>query len=162
MRFEAIRIVYPQVTNLEGDLVAKDASGNQVVLDETLIQVEYDKLVLAKGIKQKIKYINSECTKQITSGFTSLALDGTTTYYYQSEEIDQLNLIGLVVSGVDDAIKCSTDGITYSYVLHTSAQIKQVLDDGKAYKIAQLTKANDLKVLANAATTQADLDVIVW
>ena len=159
---EAIRLVYPQVTSLEGDLIARDAKGIQVALDESLIKVEYDKLALANGIKQKINYINSECAKQITSGFTSIALDGVTKYYYKSGQIDQLNLIGLVVSGVGDAIKCSVDGITYNYVLHTAVQIKQVMDDGKAYKITQLTKANDLKVLANSATTQAELDAIIW
>ena len=118
---------------------------------------------------QKINEINTLCSGQIISGFTSIALDTATptTYHYQSEQIDQLNLIGLVSGGVDDVLKCSKDDgngnpTTWNYELHTIAQLTQVLNDGKAYKISLLTKAADLKVQVEAAATQAELDAIVW
>ncbi|MEN4053776.1 hypothetical protein [Sulfurimonas sp. NWX79] len=118
---------------------------------------------------QKISEINSSCSKQIVSGFTSTALDTATptTYHYQSEQIDQLNLIGLVSGGVDDVLKCSKDDssgnpTTWNYELHTIAQLTQVLNDGKAYKINLLTKAADLKAQVEAVATQAELDAIVW
>jgi len=117
----------------------------------------------------KISEINNACSSQIVSGFTSTALDTATptTYHYQSEQIDQLNLIGLVSGGIDDALKCSKDDgngnpTTWNYELHTIAQLIQVLNDGKAYKISLLTKAANLKAQAQAAATQDDLDAIVW
>jgi len=160
MRFKAIRIVHPTVTSLRGDTEAFDAQGNLVILDEPLIQVEYDKLMLASNIEAKVQEINTLCGNQITSGFTSTALGST--YYYQSKQLDQLNLIGLVTAGTDDYLKCSLDGVTFDYVLHTVAQLQQVLVDGKTYKASLLSKASTLKQQAKTATSQADLDLVVW
>ena len=114
-------------------------------------------------IANKVQEINNACSSQIISGFTSTALDTATptTYHYQSEQTDQLNLIGLVSGGVDDVLKCSKDDgsgnpTTWNYELHTIAQLTQVLNDGKAYKISLLTKAADLKAQANSIFVSVD------
>jgi leucyl aminopeptidase (aminopeptidase T) len=113
--------------------------------------------------QSKINEINNACANQITNGFTSTALDTATptTYHYQSEQIDQLNLIGLVSGGEDDVFKCSKDDgsgnpTTWNYELHTIAQLTQVLNDGKAYKISLLTKDADLKAQANSIFVSVD------
>ena len=126
-------------------------NGNSWVLD----------IVLAIDIKKA--EINTACATQITSGFTSLALGTTRTY--KSKELDQLNLIGVVTGGTDDYFKCAktvSGKLVWSYEMHTSVQLKQVLNDGKAHKQVLLQKAGTLKAKVDLAKTQAELDLIVW
>ena len=105
--------------------------------------------------------INSAAHNEIIAGFSSDALGDA--YMYQSEETDQLNLIGMVMAGTDDYFKCSADGgQTWGYELHTAAQLKQVLEDGKAIKLGILQKAQSLKGQIDDATTIADVEAIVW
>ena len=110
----------------------------------------------------KTNEINTACATQITSGFTSLALGTIRTY--QSQELDQLNLIGVVTGGTDDYFKCAktvNGKLVWSYEMHTAVQLKQVLNDGKAHKQALLQKAGTLKAKVDLAKTQVDLDLIV-
>lgn len=124
--------------------------------------------VLAKVKTQKTQEINTACAAQIISGFTSNALGSTK--HYQSEQIDQLNLVGVVAGGVDDLFKCGTEDvdfanngiITWAYELHTIAQLTQVLNDGKAYKQTLLQKAYGLKADIEAATTADEVNAIAW
>ncbi len=113
-------------------------------------------------IKQaKISEINSKAKQEIISGFISNALG--TTHLYQSKEVDQLNLIGLVSAGQDDYFKCSADGgSTWKYKLHTIDQLKQVLADGKKKKLEILIKAGSLKEKVINATTKEEVEAIVW
>jgi len=114
-------------------------------------------------IARKVQEINTACSTEITSGFTSTALTGGRTY--QSQELDQLNLIGVVTGGTDDYFKCAktvSGKLVWSYEMHTVAQLKQVLNDGKVHKQALLQKAGTLKANVDLAKTQADLDLIVW
>jgi len=119
---------------------------------------------LAELKTSKTNDINSACSKAITSGFTSSALG--TQHTYQSEQTDQLNLIGVVTAGQDDYFKCGiTDAngnITWNYELHTIAQLQQVLVDGKAHKQGLLQKANTLKAQVASAITVEDVEAIAW
>ncbi|NOX15952.1 MAG: hypothetical protein GXP61_08010 [Epsilonproteobacteria bacterium] len=137
-----------------------------------LVPKNYDKWEGAKWVTDlslvkvhKISNLNNLCKKDILSGFTSNALGSV--YHYQSEQVDQLNLIGMVAGGVDDYFKCSLDDgsgntTTWEYKLHTITQLKQVLNDGKAYKLSLLQKVNTLKAQANSATTKTALGKIAW
>jgi len=132
-----------------------------------LTQAEFDAMMqptLVEVQSSKISEINTLCGKAIISGFTSSALGSAHTY--QSEQTDQLNLVGAVTAGTDDYFKCGvTDAngnITWNYELHTIAQLHQVLADGKVYKLALLEKANTLKVQVANATNIADIEAIVW
>lgn len=113
-------------------------------------------------IKQaKISEINSKAKQEIISGFISDALG--TQHLYQSKEVDQLNLIGLVSAGQDDYFKCSADGgSTWKYKLHTIDQLKQVLADGKKKKLEILMKASQLKEQVKNATTKEEVEAIIW
>jgi len=133
----------------------------------SITKVEVDGLLaptLAELKTTKTSKINSACSKAITSGFTSSALG--TPHIYQSEQTDQLNLIGVVTAGTDDYFKCGvTDAngnITWNYEMHTIAQLQQVLTDGKVHKQTLLQKANTLKVQVASDTTIAEVEAIVW
>jgi len=121
-------------------------------------------LTLVELKASKTSEINSACSKAITSGFTSSALG--TPHTYQSEQTDQLNLIGVVTAGQDDYFKCGiTDvngNVTWNYALHTIAQLQQVLVDGKAHKQTLLQKTNTLKTQVASAKTVAEVKAIVW
>ena len=154
----------PNIEVSEADWqVAIDNNYNYV--DATTNTLSYkDFRTLAELKTSKTNEINSACSKAITSGFTSSALG--TPHTYQSEQTDQLNLIGVVTAGTDDYFKCGvTDAngnITWNYELHTIVQLQQVLADGKAHKQALLQKANTLKVQVASATTVAKVKAIVW
>ena len=137
--------------------------GDEVTSEMTLEQFTADEILEQKK-SEKINEINVACAKAITSGFSSDALGDTHTY--QSEQTDQLNLIGVVIAGQDDYFKCGiedADGnVTWNYEKHTIAQLQQVLQDGKVHKQGLLQKANTLKTQVANATTIADVEAIVW
>ena len=113
----------------------------------------------------KISELNLSCEQTIISGFPSSALG--TEHYYQSDRDDQTNLLGLVVAGQDSILKCGvlqTDGtILWTFdTPHTIGEIQQVFSAGATYKMEQLQKCNTLKQQVNSATTEADIDLIVW
>lgn len=109
--------------------------------------------------EKKIQDLDNSCESEILAGFESSALG--TPHFYQSSRDDQMNLIGLVATGDDDLFKCD-DYTSIAYRLHTAAQLKQVIVDGKNIKLTILTKFNTLKGQVLAATTQAEIDAIVW
>jgi len=105
------------------------------------------------------------CAADIVGGFSSSSLGIAHTYDSAME--DQLNLIGAAGANIDLLYTCTDAAGVKDAVLHTAAQLKQVYADGVAHKTTQLSKARALKVqldalAANAATTQADIDAVVW
>lgn len=112
----------------------------------------------------KTNEINTKCSNEITAGFKSNALGSE--HIYQSEQIDQLNLIGVVTAGQDDYFKCGVadaDGnIVWNYEMHTITQLQNVLKDGKAIAQALLQKANTLKVQVANAQTIDEVNAIQW
>lgn len=122
----------------------------------------------AKNIK--IELINSACGFEIISGFLSEALG--VEYKYEGEQVDQINLIGLVTAGNDDLLKSGlaepkeneTDEDVYIWEFrqHTIAQLTQVFSDGVNYKKGLLFKAMTLKAQIAEATTVDAIDAIVW
>jgi len=112
----------------------------------------------------KISEINGKCKQEIEAGFVSSTLGSE--HIYQSEPVDQINLMGVVIAGEDCPFKCGIkdDGgnIVWSYKQHTIAQLKQVLADGKAHKLALLEKANTLKMQVASAKTVSDVTKVVW
>ncbi len=107
----------------------------------------------------KINQINQFCETAIVSGFKSSALGIEHTY--KSDRDDQINLMGLVTTGLDDVCKCS-DGEIWEWKPHTSTQLKEVFDNGIAYKKQMLIKANTYKNQVLSATTVEEINKIVW
>lgn len=137
----------------------------QWVLDGGVPLAEFtDAEIIAQSKQSKLIELEALCEAQIVSGFTSSALGSE--HWYKSEQIDQLNLIGVVTGGTDDYFKSGikdTQGvITWDWVLHTSAQLKQVLNDGKNVKTTLLQKLTMQKAQVDLATTLAEVEAVVW
>jgi hypothetical protein len=116
-----------------------------------------EKLSEIKTIKT-IK-INTSTKTKIISGFTSIALG--VEHKYQSEEIDQLNLLDKVAAGVNQKIKCSADdGKTWELKMHTIEQLKNVLKDGSLYKNQLLESGEALKNKVRACKTLKELELV--
>ena len=151
--------------NVTADIIAKVEATHKTTLTKITI-AQYKALIaptFAELQDTKTNEINTACATQITSGFTSKALGTIRTY--QSQELDQLNLIGVVTGGTDDYFKCAKTvkgKLIWTYEMHTIAQLKQVLNDGKVHKQTLLQKAGTLKDKVALAKTQANLDLIVW
>lgn len=130
-------------------------------------EAQFNELIAPKidDVKlSKIGEINTACEKEIVAGFKSDALG--TSHNYQSEQIDQLNLIGVVTAGQDDYFKCGVEdadgNVVWNYEMHTIAQLQKVLQDGKAIAQGLLQKANTLKAQVANATTIDEVNAIQW
>jgi len=105
--------------------------------------------------------LSASCAAAIVAGFTSSALGGT--YTYPSQPADQTNLIGAVTSGVATVdFWCQDASGNWAMVPHTAAQIKQVLTDGVAARLALSAKLAGLATQVAAATTPAAAQAITW
>jgi len=123
--------------------------------------VENTEMKLIDTKSKAIANINTSCKNEIISGFISSALG--VEHFYESEETDQLNLVGAVSSGIAQPFKCSGDnGQTWGYEIHTADQLKQLLQDGAVVKATHLQKANQLKDEIAGAATLEQLEAIAW
>ena len=116
--------------------------------------------ILTQAKAEKTNKVNEDVKTLIISGFTSSALG--TNHMYQSDETDQLNLIGAVTSGVAQAFKCSSnDGESWQWKMHTITQLQTVLRDGASYKNQLLENASTLKSQIQVCTTIEELEAIL-
>jgi hypothetical protein len=111
--------------------------------------------VLARLYPQKLEMINSRCAALIDSGFTSDAL--AQTYRYDSAMEDQLNLTGLILSGLDAPYPCYGDDEQKTYRDHTDDQLYAVGLDLLKHKQAALQHADVLKRALAKTLTDRDL-----
>ncbi len=119
-------------------------------------KVEAGEIKLSDIKEQIFQKINKRCYDAIVSGFESKAL-GTITdgdydiYVYDSEDVDQMNLIGAVAIDSDVAYKCTRKSdMKREFFKHTNAQIKQVLSDAANRKISLLKHCYELKASIQA------------
>ncbi len=128
-----------------------------------------DKMIdLAK--ERKIEELSMECERSIISGFLSAALGST--YVYDSEEVDQVNLLGAVTSSAPTQTEPTGYAIYYacrnvetgvkSYHEHSYAQLRQVLADGSLFKLFYLQKFHEKRVLVQNCLTVDEVDLINW
>ena len=119
-----------------------------------------DELLVTAKLEQ-LAQINKDCESAIVSGFESAALGAA--YHYQSDRDDQTNLLGLVAADEDLPLKClAADATDWSYLLHTAAQLKQVLHDGANHKLQLLQRCNDIKIRIKNAQTLEAITAEVW
>lgn len=115
--------------------------------------------------RDKVIAINKACAVAITGGFTSLALGAA--HVYDSEETDQINLIGqrerATLTGEAQHYKCRevATGIK-GWRPHTAAQLNQVFLDGAAFKEKCLVAATGFKASIAGATTLDEILAVVW
>jgi len=165
-RDEYIQAGLYELIEITPEISEYEIHGNSVItLDNTTKTATVTKEVLEVSIdfakKRNTEKINMACESAIVGGFPSSALGAEHTY--QSEREDQLNLVGVVSSGVDQLFKCSADaGNTWEWKLHTAAQLKQVLKDGAAVKSALLQTAQSKKASISTAQSVAEVASIIW
>ncbi len=111
--------------------------------------------VLARLYVQKLEMINSTCARVITAGFTSDVLD--TPLRYDSALEDQLNLTGLILSGLDAPYPCYGDDEQKTYRDHTADQLHTVGMDLLEHKQTALQTADQLKRALAKTLTLRDL-----
>jgi hypothetical protein len=99
--------------------------------------------ILAKLYQQKLGEVDRSCAGYIEGGFSSSALGEP--HRYSSGLEDQVNLTGLMFSGLDSGYACYDAEGKRSFVLHTRAQLLQVNQDLVQFKQAALQQADTLK-----------------
>lgn len=122
----------------------------------------------AEAQATQIATITGACGAAITAGFQSSALGAP--YTYPSELEDQMNLNGSVtdalinqnMSGWTTQFKCADSTGTWTYRTHTSPQMQKVGQDFIAYKLAQLSRKEQLVAQVNAAADVATVQGITW
>jgi hypothetical protein len=104
---------------------------------------------------QRINDLSGDCEAAITAGFVSAALGADHTY--QSDRDDQLNLVGAAQAGTDMPFKCADSAGVWEYRQHTADQIRQVLADGAAVKLAHLQAFAQKKGMVEAIAADATM-----
>ena len=145
--------VYENITLISGDQLPTIDELNVILLNELKIE--------------QVTMLSEACNKQIISGFTSSALGYPCIY--DSEEVDQLNLIGSSAvtaptpanpdgSITEYAVRKIVDGVTQpkEYVFHSYANLREVMADGAIYKLSLLQKFNNKRNYINNQTTSID------
>jgi hypothetical protein len=121
-------------------------------------QAQANAKTLADLKEEKIQLVNQLCHTKIISGFDSDALEEGELFHYQSDIIDQQNLIGSVVASLTlpegETVKFRCVKISSNSDLfrdHTKTQMAQVIADGRAVLEAYLEKTKLLKDRINSA-----------
>lgn len=99
--------------------------------------------ILATLYEQKLQEINAGCNSHIESGFMSSALGEP--HRYNSQMDDQINLTGMVLSGLDASYACFDADQVKGFRPHTAAQLHQVGQDLVRFKQSALQHADNLK-----------------
>lgn len=116
----------------------------------------------------KLTLISKECANFILAGFNSNALGSVHTY--PSNDRDQVNLSGTIQKSLlpnstptdyYPFLCANADGI-WDYRDHTAAQIQQVGIDVYNHTINARVKNATLRHQINQATTQEELNLIIW
>ena len=122
--------------------------------------------LLVQAQQAQLATISSACAAAIVGGFKSSALGKA--YTYPSNETDQLNLSGSVMSSLFPNLPanwttlqvcCDANG-NWAYLPHTVAQIQQVGIDFKTFKLNCLTRNATLQAQVTAATTVVAVQAI--
>ncbi|MCM2375565.1 hypothetical protein [Pseudomonas marginalis] len=104
---------------------------------------------------EKTAQINLACEAAITGGFWSSALGEP--FQYASQLDDQLNLTGVIQTGLDSLYACRDQLGTKLFRPHTAEQLRHVGADFSGFKQQLLQKANALKQTLDQALADNDL-----
>jgi len=104
---------------------------------------------------EKTAQVNLACEAAITGGFWSSALGEP--FQYASQLDDQLNLTGVIQTGMDSLYACRDQLGTKLFRSHTTEQLRHVGSDFSSFKQQLLQKANGLKQALDRALADSDL-----
>lgn len=132
--------------------------------------LDQEKLMLVKA--SVIDGLSDDCANFIMDGFTCTALGSA--YIYDTQTVDQINLIGAVTATSPSPITGPTGMSIYyavrdastmikAYVLHTHNQLAQVLAEGAMFKLIQLQKFNVKRdYITNICATIEQVEAVTW
>ena len=116
----------------------------------------------------KLTALTAACAAEIVDGYQSSALGSDHTY--PAKPTDQINMLGSVTASLLPGLAadwttpfwCADATGTWSFQMHTAAQIQAAGADGKAAVATAQTKLATLSAQTSAAKAQSDLDAIAW
>lgn len=122
----------------------------------------------------KVAELSLACQDEIIGGFQSSALGEPAIY--DSEQVDQLNLIGAAtatgpITGMPDgfqgpyAVRQIVNGVVQpkQYLMHSYSQLREVLLDGFNFKLVRLQKFNNKRdYVNNVSVTVSDVNAVTW
>lgn len=128
-------------------------------LPNSYAQSLQDALETAK-IKKTLE-LNHRCDK-LLENFTSTALGEA--YIYDGSQEDQINLMGLLIAGIDGFFRCAkaSEPQNKQNYPHTKEQIKQVYAEGLKYKSETIYQCGVLKEYLKQLTTIDALNALKW
>jgi len=140
------------VTLLDGPMRRETHTGEIIDIPQVELDArEADRV--SDLAKIRMEEMGAAYESAVQNGFTSSALGTPHTYKSHSEA--QTDLIGLKACNRSRKVWCSADdGATWGLVVHTSAEIEQVLNDGADIK--ELAFENLVARQTQIATIQAD------
>lgn len=151
----------------DGEFVYVEPSGDEELsepfilseLPARYIQTIQEALEFAKT--KKISELNRRCDKLLEK-FTSNALGEE--YIYDGRQEDQINLMGLLIAGVDGFFRCAkaSDDTNKQNYPHTKEQIKQVYNDGLKYKSETIYQCGILKEYLKHLSSIDEVKALKW
>lgn len=119
--------------------------------------------IILKLHAEKMNEVNEGCQQSIMNNFWSEALG--MPYRYASTLEYQVNLIGMVLSGVGCDYPCYDITADKAFRSHTASQLRQVSDEMAGFKQACLLQVHVLKRATEEAMKAKDvkaLQAIIW
>lgn len=110
---------------------------------------------------QKTIALNAHCDF-LLKNFTSNALGED--YIYDGKQEDQINLMGLVIAGIDGYFRCAkaTEPTHKQNYPHTKEQIKKVYSDGLAFKAEMIYICGVLKEYLKTLSDEKAIKSLKW
>lgn len=133
-------------------------------------KAELDAKILDMQKELKILELSDSCSNAILEGFTSDALGSE--YWYDAEEVDQINLLGAVsatapIPGMPDGFSIyyacrNVDTSEKTYMEHSHLQLRKVLTDGSMFKLGMLQQFHIKRVAVQNCTSAEQVEAVSW
>ena len=114
--------------------------------------------VLAALYQEKLTAIGADCGRYIEGGFSCDALGQS--FQYASKLEDQINLTGLILSGLDAGYTCVDEHQVKAFLPHTAAQLHEVGQALVRFRQEALQHADTLKQTLAKALQDKNLKAI--
>jgi hypothetical protein len=111
----------------------------------------------------KISELDRQCTESILGGFYSSASGQEIIYGYDEKDQSNLNFqLNAINAGIETEPVYWKGKGQQSFLPYTFEQFKQICSDAKIHFKTKYMKYQQLLQQVNEATTQEEIDAIVW
>jgi len=133
-------------------------------------EMDTDSTLLYEAMVAKITALSVAAGLNITSGVLSSAIG--VSRMYDAELEDQANLMGCILATSPTPSNPDGTSIYYAsrdpstgekaYLPHTYTQLRQILDDGAAFKLTILVTFNTIRGAVEGMTSVAAVNAVEW